>query len=82
MGRKIPKSLSGIETIASAIFHWQQLYAAKYLNPYQGLKLDRISLDILPDTLLGRKIPKSLSGIETTIKGGRTYPLPTKPQNT
>ena len=37
--------------------------AGKYLKPYQGLKL---SVDALLQLVFCRKIPKTLSGIETS----------------
>ena len=60
--RKIPKSLSGIETHSQS---WvERLWpAAKYLNPYQGLKPDNETTAWNGGKC--RKIPKSLSGIET-----------------
>ena len=62
LGRKIPKTLSGIETIAWKIL--MQLYrAGKYLKPYQGLKL--LIHDRQTAVRPSRKIPKTLSGIET-----------------
>ena len=88
--RKIPKTLSGIETqihhIGLKIHHagkylkpYQGLkpirspgvnmkpLAGKYLKPYQGLK-HKIVYIFLP-TFLSRKIPKTLSGIETSMHG-------------
>ena len=41
--------------------------AGKYLKPYQGLK-HKIVYIFLP-TFLSRKIPKTLSGIETSMHG-------------
>ena len=63
--RKIPKTLSGIETFAIEILKLLvQDFAGKYLKPYQGLKPG--NLRMLAD-FLRRKIPKTLSGIETLI---------------
>ena len=65
MCRKIPKTLSGIETREEGAKLIEMLLhlSGKYLKPYQGLKqspFEAISL------ILCRKIPKTLSGIETT----------------
>ena len=38
--------------------------AGKYLKPYQGLKP---LMKVLPDAVSRRKIPKTLSGIETKL---------------
>jgi len=89
LSRKIPKTLSGIETFYPLACIWVPL-AAKYLKPYQGLKPDGGAyksrnglaakylkpyqgLKRMPfifannlSALLSRKIPKTLSGIETT----------------
>jgi len=37
-GRKIPKTLSGIETGIEPQTRWAAKQAGKYLKPYQGLK--------------------------------------------
>jgi len=84
-GRKIPKTLSGIETGADTA-NVSTTHAAKYLKPYQGLKLNHTLSDtrytiaakyLKPYQGLkpkpahwggfaaSRKIPKTLSGIET-----------------
>ena len=62
--RKIPKTLSGIETYSTtkSLFN---LLAAKYLKPYQGLKRMPFIFANNLSALLSRKIPKTLSGIET-----------------
>ena len=60
--RKIPKTLSGIETIAATQFELADNRAGKYLKPYQGLKQPEHP-QRLPSSR--RKIPKTLSGIET-----------------
>ena len=41
------------------------LFAGKYLKPYQGLKLTQLLESFVP--IPSRKIPKTLSGIETSI---------------
>ena len=61
MRRKIPKTLSGIETQIQLENLGKHL-AGKYLKPYQGLKHTEKSW-IVHDPC--RKIPKTLSGIET-----------------
>jgi len=62
--RKIPKTLSGIETVRDAGLEVQANGAGKYLKPYQGLK--RCRKRARKETQRRRKIPKTLSGIETT----------------
>ena len=83
--RKIPKTLSGIET-SNECGGLQRLCAGKYLKPYQGLKLGlfrgledshragkylkpyqglKQMLGSFYQTVESRKIPKTLSGIET-----------------
>ena len=62
-GRKIPKTLSGIETDAWFVTIGNDK-AGKYLKPYQGLKPSGIDRFVGGD-LPSRKIPKTLSGIET-----------------
>ena len=69
-GRKIPKTLSGIETALSIGSEDEKECAGKYLKPYQGLKLFG-TLIALP--ILSRKIPKTLSGIETRITMGYRF---------
>ena len=61
--RKIPKTLSGIETFERDILGMGG-EAGKYLKPYQGLKQYE---HLAPEVDSGRKIPKTLSGIETSI---------------
>ena len=53
--------------------------AGKYLKPYQGLKLSSGGSDIRPP--LRRKIPKTLSGIETFVTAWLIHPA-TGPENT
>ena len=62
-GRKIPKTLSGIETQSNdcSILRGD---AGKYLKPYQGLKRNGCATN-LKISAPSRKIPKTLSGIET-----------------
>ena len=60
--RKIPKTLSGIETSLTFPFCVYLGCAAKYLKPYQGLKLVNRNSGW---SATSRKIPKTLSGIET-----------------
>ena len=61
--RKIPKTLSGIETPQGGQVQ-QSAGAEKYLKPYQGLKLEALGV---PAPMGSRKIPKTLSGIETIV---------------
>ena len=61
LGRKQPKTLSGIETTNGLIRPRQRL-AENNLKPYQGLKLGQFTAESLN---LSRKQPKTLSGIET-----------------
>ena len=65
--RKIPKTLSGIETpVMYEVPPGRCLVSAgKYLKPYQGLKLVITGSSFNFDQTLSRKIPKTLSGIET-----------------
>ena len=62
--RKIPKTLSGIETARVVVDAPSTFTAGKYLKPYQGLKLCEQDYQIIL-SLSSRKIPKTLSGIET-----------------
>ena len=41
--------------------------AGKYLKPYQGLKRIRYAWNMPTETRVSRKIPKTLSGIETLL---------------
>ena len=61
--RKIPKTLSGIETFVLGGIATLTSSAGKYLKPYQGLKPASSSQCV--DGRYRRKIPKTLSGIET-----------------
>ena len=64
MCRKIPKTLSGIETSHPLLYILlKSIQAGKYLKPYQGLKRNTITL--IGKSEKRRKIPKTLSGIET-----------------
>ena len=62
LGRKKPKTLSGIETQAADQAHLNADNAGKNLKPYQGLKRN---LPTFALTSICRKKPKTLSGIET-----------------
>ena len=62
IGRKKPKTLSGIETWQQRQHHQQHRQAGKNLKPYQGLKHHSEAVVLIH---LGRKKPKTLSGIET-----------------
>ena len=102
-GRKIPKTLSGIET-HNYLSIVRISHAEKYLKPYQGLKhqmewlsfrhdgcaekylkpyqgLKRCVAEQRKDRRYSRKIPKTLSGIETTISFNPS-PLNQEPKNT
>jgi len=76
-GRKIPKTLSGIETLVAD--ELAEIYrAGKYLKPYQGLK--QVFAKDFSDVVRAGKYLKPYQGLKRIL--GRLNSAAVKPENT
>ena len=73
LSRKIPKTLSGIETTVRVFSNWVSV-AGKYLKPYQGLKLYRIWHNLILYKIRAGKYLKPYQGLKPNLTVAQDKP--------